>query len=286
MRSTSRRFSFKSSLKQHLKRVTSNLVATGMMAVLALGAVSISTAVHADALEEIENRGTIRIAVPQDFPPFGSVGTDLQPRGYDIDMANYLADEMGVELELITVTSANRIPYLQTGQADLVISSLGKNPEREAAIDFSDAYAPFFLGVFSADADEHIDTPEGLANKTIGVTRGAVEDMELSELAPASTTIQRFEDNATTISAFLSGQVDYIATGNVVAAEIAERNSDRAPTLVYQLKDSPCYVGMNKNEPVLLAEVNRLIAQGLEKGTLNAMSQRWFNADLPDNFGS
>lgn len=286
MRSTSRRFSFKSSLKQHLKRVTSNLVATGMMAVLALGAVSISTAVHADALEEIENRGTIRIAVPQDFPPFGSVGTDLQPRGYDIDMANYLADEMGVELELITVTSANRIPYLQTGQADLVISSLGKNPEREAAIDFSDAYAPFFLGVFSADEDEHVDTPEGLANKTIGVTRGAVEDMELSELAPASTTIQRFEDNATTISAFLSGQVDYIATGNVVAAEIAERNSERAPTLVYQLKDSPCYVGMNKNEPALLAEVNRLIAQGLEKGTLNAMSQRWFNADLPDNFGS
>lgn len=286
MRSRSRRFSFKSSLKQHLKRVTCNVVATGMMAVLALGAVSISTAVHADALEEIENRGTIRIAVPQDFPPFGSVGTDLQPRGYDIDMANYLADEMGVELELITVTSANRIPYLQTGQADLVISSLGKNPEREAAIDFSDAYAPFFLGVFSADEDEHVDTPEGLANKTIGVTRGAVEDMELSELAPTSTTIQRFEDNATTISAFLSGQVDYIATGNVVAAEIAERNSDRAPTLVYQLKDSPCYVGMNKNEPALLAEVNRLIAQGLENGTLNAMSQRWFNADLPDNFGS
>ncbi|BBI63853.1 hypothetical protein HSBAA_51590 [Vreelandella sulfidaeris] len=50
----------------------------------------------------------------------------MQPQGYDIDMAHYLADEMGVELELIAVTSANRIPYLQTGQADLVISSLGK----------------------------------------------------------------------------------------------------------------------------------------------------------------
>nr|WP_286086853.1 transporter substrate-binding domain-containing protein [Halomonas sp. S3-1-1] len=245
-----------------------------------------SATASADALEDIESRGTIRIAVPQDFPPFGSVGPDLQPRGYDIDMANYLADEMGVTLELITVTSANRIPYLQTGQADLVISSLGKNAEREAAIDFSDAYAPFFLGVFSADPDERLDTPEELAGMTIGATRGAVEDMELSNIAPDSTTIQRFEDNATTISAFLSGQVDYVATGNLVAAEIAERNSNRAPSLIYQLKDSPCYVGMNKNEPALQAEVNRLIDQALKDGTLNEFSQRWLSADLPDGFGS
>lgn len=284
MKSLSHRFNY--AFTRRFKHLQSGVLATGLSAAVALGALTTSPNVQADALEAIESRGTIRIAVPQDFPPFGSVGTDLQPRGYDIDMAQYLADEMGVELQIIPVTSANRIPYLQTGQADLVISSLGKNPEREAAIDFSDAYAPFFLGVFSADADESVDSPEGLADKTIGVTRGAVEDMELSEIAPASTTVQRFEDNATTISAFLSGQVDYVATGNVVAAEIAERNSNRAPSLVYQLKDSPCYVGMNKNEPALMEEVNRLIAQGLEDGTLNELSQRWFNADLPDNFGS
>ncbi|ATH76468.1 amino acid ABC transporter substrate-binding protein [Vreelandella venusta] len=277
---------FTQSIQHFLKRCQSGVLATGVTAALAVGGVGASTAVQADALEAIESRGIIRIAVPQDFPPFGSVGTDLQPRGYDIDMANYIADEMGVTLELITVTSANRIPYLQTGQADLVISSLGKNPEREAAIDFSEAYAPFFLGVFSADADENITGPDELAGKTIGVTRGAVEDMELTEVAPSSTTIRRFEDNATTISAFLSGQVDYVATGNVVAAEIAERNSRRAPTLLYQLRDSPCYIGLNKNEAALQAEVNRLIAQALEDGTLNEFSQRWFSADLPDGFGS
>lgn len=117
---------FTQSIQHFLKRCQSGVLATGVTAALAVGGVGASTAVQADALEAIESRGTIRIAVPQDFPPFGSVGTDLQPRGYDIDMANYIADEMGVTLELITVTSANRIPYLQTGQADLVISSLGK----------------------------------------------------------------------------------------------------------------------------------------------------------------
>ncbi len=66
------------------------------------------------------------MAVPQDFPPFGSVGTDLQPQGYDIDMAQYLADKMKLKLQLVSVTSANRVPYLQTDKVDLVISSLGK----------------------------------------------------------------------------------------------------------------------------------------------------------------
>ncbi|MFC3283813.1 transporter substrate-binding domain-containing protein [Litchfieldella rifensis] len=260
-------------------------LATGLFAIAALGAAVIGQSAQADALSEIEQRGTLRVAVPQDFPPFGSVGTDLQPRGYDIDMANYLADEMGVALELVSVTSANRVPFLQTRQVDLVISSLGKNPEREAMIDFSNAYAPFFLGVFGTSDSEPMGSAEALSGKTIGVTRGAVEDMELTEIAPDDTTIQRFEDNATTISAFLSGQVDYIATGNLVAAEIAGRNSQRAPALRYQLKDSPCYIGMNKQEPVLMAKVNELIAQALQDGTLEALSREWFHAGLPDNFG-
>ncbi|MEI8598161.1 hypothetical protein P4S64_13085 [Vibrio sp. M60_M31a] len=54
-----------------------------------------------------------------------------------------------------------------------------------------------------------------LADKTIGVTRGSVEDIELSKIAPETTTIKRFEDNNATLSSFLSGQIDLIATGNL-----------------------------------------------------------------------
>ena len=106
----------------------------------------------ADALDNIMKAKVIKIAVPQDFAPFGSAGPDLKPQGYDIDMANLIGKELGVSVEIIPVTSANRIPYLQTRKADLVISSLGKNPEREKVIDFSDAYAPFFSGVYGAKA--------------------------------------------------------------------------------------------------------------------------------------
>ncbi len=70
-------------------------------------------------------------------------------------MANYIAAKLGVKVELVPVTSANRIPYLQTKKADLVISTLGKNPEREKVIDFTAAYSPFFQAVFAAKALPH-----------------------------------------------------------------------------------------------------------------------------------
>lgn len=257
-------------------------LAISCVAVAGLSAVS----AQASDLDTIQQRGTLRVAVPQDFPPFGSIGTDLQPQGYDIDMAQYLADNMDVDLKLVPVTSANRIPFLQTDKVDLVISSLGKTPERAEVIDFTEAYAPFFQGVFGTPDSQPVDDVSGLGGMTIGATRGALEDLTLSDIVPGDTTIQRFEDNATTISAFLSGQVNYIATGNVVAAQIALQNEDRAPTLVYKIKNSPCFVGLSKGNEALKAKVNELIEQAKQDGALESMSQKWFHAALPDDLSS
>ena len=96
------------------------------------------------ALDDVLKAKVIKIAIPTDYPPYGFVGIDLQPQGLDIDMANYIGQKLGVKVELIPVISANRIPYLQTRKADLVISTLGKNAEREKVIDFTAAYSPFF----------------------------------------------------------------------------------------------------------------------------------------------
>lgn len=247
--------------------------------VLLLG-LSVMCVAKADQLDDIQQKGVLKVAVPQDFPPFGSVGADMQPYGYDIDMAGYLAQKLNVKLELVPVTSANRIPYLQTKKVDLVISSLGKNPEREKVIDFSNAYAPFFLGVFGAESVV-LKTSDELADKTIGVTRGAVEDMELSKIAPASTTVKRFEDNNTTLSAYLSGQIDLIATGNVVIAEIASRMPDRKPATKFMLKNSPCFIGIYKGETRLQQKVNELITAARSDGSLNKFSENWLKAPLP-----
>lgn len=257
------------------RRFLNTLLATAL-----IGGSLIAAGARADALASAEKSGTLRIAVPQDFPPFGTVGPDLKPRGYDIDVANLIGRELKLKVELIPVSSTNRVPYLTTGKADLVISSLGKNPDREKVIDFSVAYAPFFNGIFGP-ADLPIKKAEDTAGKTVGVTRGSVEDLEYSKVAPASTSIKRFEDNNATISAYLSGQVQLIATGNVVAAAVNESSKLRRLETKFLIKNSPCYVAVNKGEAALLARVNEAIARLKRSGDLNQVSQRWLHAALP-----
>jgi polar amino acid transport system substrate-binding protein len=253
--------------------------ALGVLSALLVGGASAQ-----GALDGVLAKMQITIAIPTDFPPYGFVGTDLKPQGLDIDMANLIAAKLGVGIELLPVTSANRIPYLQTKKADLVISTLGKNPEREKVIDFTAAYSPFYQAVFAAKSLV-VKSAADLAGKTVGVTRGAIEDMALTKIAPASADVKRFEDNNATVSAFVSGQVQAIATGASVAGNMMVRNPTLNAEYKFVLKDSPNFIGVAKGEDALKAKVNQIIAAAKASGELDKMALKWLGrpaGDLPN----
>ena len=252
---------------------------------LALATWAASPLAHAQtALDDVMKAKAIKIAIPTDFPPYGFVGTDLQPQGLDVDMARYIATKLGTKVELVAVTSANRIPYLQTRKADLVISTLGKNPEREKVIDFTIAYSPFFQAVFAAKSLP-VASFADLAGKSVGVTRGAIEDQELTKVAPATADIKRFEDNNATVSAFVSGQVQVIATGASVAGNLMARNPQLGTEYKLLLKDSPNFIGVAKGEDALRTKVNEIILAAKKSGDLDAMAKKWLGrpaGNLPE----
>ena len=123
-------------------KFTRMLSALFIAASLVLG---MHSAASADQLQDIKARGTLRVAIPQDYPPFGFMGPDKQLKGYDIEMAGIVAKALGVKCELVPVTGANRIPFLLSNRADIVISTLGKTKERQKVIDFSIAYAASYV---------------------------------------------------------------------------------------------------------------------------------------------
>ncbi|MBA2963896.1 MULTISPECIES: transporter substrate-binding domain-containing protein [Ramlibacter] len=249
------------------------------LAALALAA----TAQAQTALDDILKAREIKIAVPTDFPPYGSVGTDLKPQGLDVDMATYIGGKLGVKVELVPVTTANRIPYLQTRKADLVISTLGKNPEREKVIDFTAAYSPFYIAVFGPKATA-IKAPADLAGKSIGVTRGSVDDMELTKVAPPSTELRRFEDNNATVSAYTAGQVQLVATSAQTAGTVMAKHPQLGTEFKFTLKDSPNFIGVGKGEDKLRTRVNEILAEAKKSGELDKMAVKWLGrptGDLP-----
>lgn len=254
-----------------------------LLAAASATSLGFARAAWADMLEDIQKAGVIRIAVPQDLPPWGFVGPDMKLHGYDIDMAKLIATKMGVKLKMVPVTAENRIPFLQTGKVDLVISSLGKNPSRAKVIDFSEKYAPFFSGVFGPTSI-HVTSAAQLGDMSVAVTRGNIEDMALTKLVPPTTKIMRYGDNQSTISAFISGQTQLICTDSSTAAEMISQNPPRKPLLKFILQSSPCYVGVSKGQQALLTKVDDIISQAKADGTLNKFCETWLKEPLPAGF--
>ncbi len=231
-------------------------------------------------LDQILSRGSVRVAVPQDSPPFGSVGSDGQPRGYDIEVARMIAEALEVEVELVPVTSTNRIPYLQTNRVDLVVSSLGATPERAKSIYFSSLpYAPFFSGVYGAENIEVADYDD-LAGFSVGVTQGSVEDIVLSNNVPDGVEVRRFEDNSVTVSALLANQVELIATGNTIASQVIQDNPDASIDNKFVMQNSPCYVGVRRGDLDMLQWINVFIRNKLLAGEFEPLSEEWFGESL------
>jgi polar amino acid transport system substrate-binding protein len=120
-----------------------------------------------------------------------------------------------------------------------------------------------------------------LAGKSVAVARGTLEDLSVTKAAPAGADIKRFEDPNGAISAFLTGQAQLLVVGNDVGATIIAKNPPVQPEQKFQLFSSPDHVGLNKNEPRLLKQVDDAIAKAKGDGTLNTLSTKWLKAPYP-----
>jgi len=103
-------------------------------AVIALAAFVVEPAVAQDALAKIKQRGTLIVGVKNDYKPWGFINPSGQIVGMELDLAKDVADRLGVKLETVPVTAANRMEFLQQGRIDLIIATMGDTPERRKVV--------------------------------------------------------------------------------------------------------------------------------------------------------
>ena len=204
-------------------------------------------AANADAVDDIKPAGQINVGIFSDFPPFSSASADMSIKGYDIDVAQYDRRYASkVKLNLVSVTGQNRIPYLTDKRVDILMS-VGYSKERAEVIDFAAAYAPYYIAVIGPAALK-VKGKDDLADKSIAVNRGTLEDTSLTEAAPAIGRHPRFDNYNAVIQAFISGQTQLMVVGNDVGAQVLARQEALKPEQKFQLLTSPSHIGLNKNE--------------------------------------
>lgn len=266
-------------MKNNLSRRA--LLACSALMVLGFGTFGAHQAL-ADALDDIAKSGTIKIGIFEDFPPFASMGSDMAIQGYDVDMANLIAKNLGVKAELVGITGQNRIPYLSEGKADVLLS-IGFSDERAQVVDFTDPYAPYYIAVMGPE-DVAVSNAADLAGKTIAVNRGTLEDTEVTKVAPADADIQRYSDYNGVITAFLSGQAQLMVVGNDVGATILAKDPAIKPVEKFQLLTSPSNMAVKKGEAGLQKKLNELLVSMRADGSLNDLAVKWLKTPLPKDF--
>ena len=239
-----------------------------------------ASAVHAGALDTIKQTKKLRVGIDLAIPPYGMVDDKLQPAGVDVDVARLLAADLGATMEIVSTTGPTRIPNLQTNKADLIISTLSITPERQKVIDFSVPYAGLQTIVFAPKATKIAGVGD-LAGKSVAVTRSTTQDTHLTREAKGAQIV-RYEDDATLVTAGVTGQADIIGAAPMQLHAVNQKNPDRQMEAKFVLSNFGLGIGMRKDEPELLAWVNAWVKTNLNNGKLNAIYKKHFGRDLPD----
>ena len=217
-------------------------------AALLLASAGLATqAAHADAVDDITAAGQINVGVFSDFPPFSSASADMSLKGYDIDVAQAIADALKVKLNLVSVTGQNRIPYLTEHRVDILMS-VGYSQGTRRGDRLRRRLRALLHRRDRARTTLKVEGKDDLADKSIAVNRGTLEDTSLTEVAPASADIKRFDNYNSVIQAFISGQTQLMVVGNDVGAQVLARQEALKPEQKFQLMTSPSHIGLNKDE--------------------------------------
>ena len=233
---------------------------------------------RADAFADILKNGVVRIAVPLDVPPFGSISQERKPEGFDIDLAEMVAKALGVKIELQQVTAANRIPFLLTDKVDIVISVMGLTPERAKQIMFTSPYADTQLAVFGPKS-ANVKSADQIGSLKVAAAKGTTQELALSAMAPKAT-IMRTEDDATAAAAYVSGQADLFATNSLIIPDLQKRNPSKEFDLKFTIRRSPAHMGVRMGEHNLLQWLNSFIFFNMMNGEIDRLHRKWLGIPL------
>ena len=225
-------------------------------------------------LGDIQQKGEINIGVKYDVPPFGfkNPQTD-EVEGFDVDLGQAIADKLGVEPNFIEAISDNRIPFLQDGTADVILSTMTINEERVLEIDFSDPYFIATGRILTKKDNSEITGIDSLAGKRVCTALGSTYEATIKDQAPEAD-LRLVDSYSECLELLQNGSVDAISTDDVILTGMIIQD-DSLHMVGDELTQEPYGAGIKKGNTELLDFVNQTFEEYKSDGRWDETYQKW-----------
>lgn len=250
-----------------MKRVLTAFAALALVAGLAGSAL-------AGAIDDIRSRGTVRIGVSLGGEPIGFRDAQNNPVGYDVDVANRLAEKLGVPVELTDVSGDARISMLVSGQLDIVVANTSATLERAKTVNFSIPYNRAGLRVI-VQKDSGIAKLEDLAGKKIVVGRGTTGETFIKKAVPTAELVY--------VDQFAPDGVLQLTQKRVDAAiedsSLLDYLATKTPTLVTLpglYSNDPIGIAVAKGDPEFVRWIDMFVSDYIQSGAYEANYKKWW----------
>lgn len=262
------------------KGLMKKIIATAVLGIMTMGLAGCgssndkNSASKTNLLEKIQKNGKLVVGMSADYAPYEFHYIDENGKdvigGFDVDIANEIANKIGVNLVIQEMDFDALVSALPAGKVDLVISGMNPTEERAKVVDFSEVYYNSKHGILvrAEDADKY-QTFADLEGAKVGVQLGSTQE-KIAKTEIPNVNLQQLSNINNLILELKAGKVDAIVMEKPVAEMAVKSNPELAVGKpIYEEQTGGNAVGIAKNNPQLLAKVNEVITELNESGKMD-----------------
>jgi polar amino acid transport system substrate-binding protein len=233
-------------------------------------------------LDEIRSRGVLNAGIRFDNPPHSFIDGDGSWVGFDVEIAEALADELGVGLEKVRVDELSRISFLQNGRIDVAVASMSHTIEREKEVDFSQTY--FWSKQTFLVRKGEIDSLDDLVGRTVGMDRGSSaignwRDWLADNGHPEDADVVEFGDKQAAAEAVRQGAIAGWAEDYEILASFAKQHQSLTVLSDESIGLKLDGIGVRENDSELRDGINHALQRIASSGRYADIYDRWFGPD-------
>lgn len=218
-------------------------------------------------MAELAEAGTITIGTKFDQPLFGLVGPSGDPEGFDVEIGKIIAGKLGIEpdsIEWVETVSANREPFIENGQVDIVIATYTINDERKEVVSFAGPYYMAGQSILVLADNDDITSEDDLVGQPVCSVTGSTPAANLKELG---AEVLETDTYSNCLEPLRNGQVVAVSTDNVILAGLAAQNEGEFKVVGEPFTEEPYGIGLALDDTDFRMWINDVLEESYEDGT-------------------